>query len=133
MEWLLEARLLIAGILTIGLAYIRDGKRIFSIFTEPKDIGKLLVFGILGIAFSSVFILQVHCHFRSRYCYGPSKCCAYADNHLFVLRYFKKPSIPEFFCIVLALVGTLCIVMQEGLDVSNFNVLALFKGACIGS
>ena len=51
-EWLLEARLLIAGILTIGLAYIRDGKRIFSIFTEPKDIGKLLVFGILGIALS---------------------------------------------------------------------------------
>ena len=49
-EWLLEARLLIAGILAIGLAYIRDGKRIFAIFTEPKDIGKLLVFGILGIA-----------------------------------------------------------------------------------
>ena len=49
-EWLLEARLLIAGILSIGLAYIRDGKRIFSIFKEPKDIGKLLVFGILGIA-----------------------------------------------------------------------------------
>ena len=44
------------------------------------------------------------------------------------LRYFKKPSVPEFFCIILALVGTLCIVMQEGLDVSNFNVLALFWG-----
>ena len=77
-EWLLEARLLIAGILTIGLAYIREGKRIFSIFTEPKDIGKLLVFGIL------VFILQGHCHFRRRYCYGPSICCAYTDHYLFV-------------------------------------------------
>ena len=83
-EWLLEARLLIAGILTIGLAYIRDGKRIFSIFTEPKDIGKLLVFGIFRYCFISVLILQGHCHFRSRYCYGPSICCAYADHHLFV-------------------------------------------------
>lgn len=42
-EWLLEARLLIAGILTIVLAYIQEGKRIFSIFKEPKDIGKLLI------------------------------------------------------------------------------------------
>ena len=49
-EWLLEARLLIAGILTIVLAYIQEGKRVFSIFKEPKDIGKLLIFGILGIA-----------------------------------------------------------------------------------
>ena len=37
------------------------------------------------------------------------------------LRYFKKPSIPELFCILLAMVGTVCIVMQEGLDMSSFN------------
>ena len=49
-EWLLEVRLLVAGILTIGLAYLREGKRIFSIFKAPKDIGKLLIFGVLGIA-----------------------------------------------------------------------------------
>ncbi|WP_399553571.1 DMT family transporter [uncultured Veillonella sp.] len=132
-EWLLEARLLIAGILTIGLAYIRDGKRIFSIFTEPKDIGKLLVFGILGIA------LAQYSYFKSIAISGVGIATVLQNVaptliiiYLF-LRYFKKPSVPEFFCIVLALVGILCIVMQEGLDVSNFNVLALFWGDCIGS
>ena len=44
------------------------------------------------------------------------------------LRYFKKPSIPELFCIVLAMVGTVCIVMQEGLDISAINGEALFWG-----
>lgn len=127
-EWLLEARLLIAGILTIGLAYIRDGKRIFAIFTEPKDIGKLLIFGILGIA------LAQYSYFKSIAISGVGIATVLQNVaptliiiYLF-LRYFKKPSVPEFFCIVLALVGTLCIVMQEGLDVSNFNVLALFWG-----
>ena len=36
-EWLLEVRLLVAGILTIGLAYLQEGKCIFSIFKAPKD------------------------------------------------------------------------------------------------
>lgn len=120
--------MLIAGILTIGLAYIRDGKRIFSIFTEPKDIGKLLVFGILGIA------LAQYSYFKSIAISGVGIATVLQNVaptliiiYLF-LRYFKKPSVPEFFCIVLALVGILCIVMQEGLDVLNFNVLALFWG-----
>lgn len=57
-EWLLEARLLIAGILTIVLAYVQEGKRVFSIFKEPKDIGKLLIFGILGIPWCSMRTLE---------------------------------------------------------------------------
>ena len=49
-EWLLEVRLLLAGLLTILLAYMQDGIRIFDIFKNPKDFGKLLIFGLLGIA-----------------------------------------------------------------------------------
>ena len=45
-EWLLEVRLLLAGLLTILLAYMRDGRRIFDIFKNPKDFGKLLIFGL---------------------------------------------------------------------------------------
>ena len=127
-EWLLEARLLMAGILTIVLAYIQEGKRIFSIFKEPKDIGKLLIFGILGIAmvqyayFRAIAILGVGVATVLQYV-APTMIIIY----LF-LRYFKKPSIPELFCILLAMVGTVCIVMQEGLDMSSFNEEALFWG-----
>ena len=127
-EWLLEARLLIAGILTIILAYVQEGKRVFSIFKEPKDIGKLLIFGILGIAmvqyayFRAIAISGVGVATVLQYV-APTMIIIY----LF-LRYFKKPSIPELFCILLAMVGTVCIVMQEGLDMSSFNEEALFWG-----
>lgn len=127
-EWLLEARLLIAGILTIVLAYIQEGKRIFSIFKEPKDIRKLLIFGILGIA------LAQYTYFRAIAIsgVGVATVLQYVAPTMIIiylfLRYFKKPSIPELFCILLAMVGTLCIVMQEGLDMSSFNEEALFWG-----
>ena len=127
-EWLLEVRLLLAGLLTILLAYMRDGRRIFDIFKHPKDFGKLLIFGLLGIAlaqysyFKAIAISGV----------GVATVLQYVAPTLIIiylfLRYFKKPSIPELFCIVLAMVGTVCIVMQEGLDISSFNGEAMFWG-----
>ena len=127
-EWLLEVRLLMAGFLTIILAYMQDGMRIFAIFKNKKDFGKLLIFGVLGIA------LAQYTYFRAIAIsgVGVATVLQYVAPTLIIiylfLRYFKKPSVPELFCIVLALVGTICIVMQEGLDVSNFNIDALFWG-----
>lgn len=127
-EWLLEVRLLVAGILTIMIAYMQDGKRIFDIFKNAKDFGKLLIFGLLGIA------LAQYTYFRAIAIsgVGVATVLQYVAPTLIIiylfLRYFKKPSIPELFCIVLAMVGTVCIVMQEGLDISSFNGEAMFWG-----
>lgn len=127
-EWLLEVRLLIAGLLTILLAYMQDGKRIFDIFKNAKDFGKLLIFGILGIA------LAQYTYFRAIAIsgVGVATVLQYVAPTMIIiylfLRYFKKPSILELFCIVLAMVGTVCIVMQEGLDISSFNGEAMFWG-----
>ncbi len=127
-EWLLEVRLLVAGILTIMIAYMRDGKRIFDIFKNAKDFGKLLIFGILGIA------LAQYTYFRAIAIsgVGVATVLQYVAPTMIIiylfLRYFKKPSIPDLFCIVLAMVGTVCIVMQEGLDISSFNGEAMFWG-----
>ena len=127
-EWLLEVRLLVAGILTIMIAYMQDGKRIFDIFKNAKDFGKLLIFGILGIA------LAQYTYFRAIAIsgVGVATVLQYVAPTMLIIylfiRYFKKPSIPELFCIVLAMVGTVCIVMQEGLDISSFNGEAMFWG-----
>lgn len=127
-EWLLEVRLLVAGILTIMIAYMQDGKRIFDIFKNAKDFGKLLIFGILGIA------LAQYTYFRAIAIsgVGVATVLQYVAPTMIIiylfLRYFKKPSILELFCIVLAMVGTVCIVMQEGLDISSFNGEAMFWG-----
>lgn len=127
-EWLLEVRLLVAGVLTVLLAYIKDGPRIFTIFYNVKDVGKLLVFGILGIAlaqytyFKAIAISGVGAATVLQYV-APTMIIIY----LF-LRYFKKPSFAEMCCVVLALVGTICIVSQEGLDMANINGDALFWG-----
>lgn len=127
-EWLLEVRLFVAGLLTILLAYMQDGIRIFDIFKNAKDFGKLLIFGILGIA------LAQYTYFRAIAIsgVGVATVLQYVAPTMIIiylfLRYFKKPSIPELFCIVLAMVGTVCIVMQEGLDISSFNGEAMFWG-----
>mgnify|MGYP000929101820 FL=1 len=127
-EWLLEARLLVAGLLTILLAYIQDGIRIFDIFKHPKDFGKLLIFGLLGIAlaqysyFKAIAISGV----------GVATVLQYVAPTLLIiylfLRYFKKPTPAEFCCVLLALTGTICIVSQEGLDISTINGDALLWG-----
>ena len=127
-EWLLEVRLLLAGLLTILLSYIQDGIRIFDIFKNPKDFGKLLIFGLLGIAlaqysyFKAIAISGV----------GVATVLQYVAPTLLIiylfLRYFKKPTPAEFCCVLLALTGTICIVSQEGLDISTINRDALFWG-----
>ena len=127
-EWLLEVRLLLAGLLTILLAYMRDGRRIFDIFKNPKDFGKLLIFGLFGIAlaqysyFKAIAISGV----------GVATVLQYVAPTLLIiylfLRYFKKPTPAEFCCVLLALTGTICIVSQEGLDISTINGDALFWG-----
>lgn len=127
-EWLLEVRLLLAGLLTILLSYIQDGIRIFDIFKNPKDFGKLLIFGLLGIAlaqysyFKAIAISGV----------GVATVLQYVAPTLLIiylfLRYFKKPTPAEFCCVLLALTGTICIVSQEGLDISTINGDALFWG-----
>ena len=127
-EWLLEVRLLVAGLLTILLAYIQDGIRIFDIFKHPKDFGKLLIFGLLGIAlaqysyFKAIAISGV----------GVATVLQYVAPTLLIiylfLRYFKKSTPAEFCCVLLALTGTICIVSQEGLDISTINGDALFWG-----
>ena len=127
-EWLLEVRLLLAGLLTILLSYIQDGIRIFDIFKNPKDFGKLLIFGLLGIAlaqysyFKAIAISGV----------GMATVLQYVAPTLLIiylfLRYFKKPTPAEFCCVLLALTGTICIVSQGGLDISTINGDALFWG-----
>lgn len=127
-EWLLEIRLIVAGALTILLAYVKDGTNIFNVFKNAKDFGKLLVFGIFGIAmaqytyFQAIMLSGVGVATVLQYV-APTMLIVY----LFV-RYFKIPSIGEVLSIILAMAGTVCMVLQEGLDFSNFNAYALLWG-----
>ena len=127
-EWLLEVRLLVAGFLTIILAYMQDGMRIFDIFKNKKDVGKLLIFGVLGIA------LAQYTYFRAIAIsgVGVATVLQYVAPTLIIiylfLRYFKQPSFVESCCVLLAMVGTVCIVSQDGLDIANINGEALLWG-----
>lgn len=127
-EWLLEVRLLVAGLLTIIIAYVREGNRTFSVFSSPKDILQLLIFGAIGISlgqytyFRAIAISGVGIATVLQYV-APSMIIIY-----FLLRYFRKPSLAEIVCVGLAFFGTLCIVMQHGFDFAAINREALFWG-----
>lgn len=48
-EWLVCVRMLISGVLLLGIAYAREGAETFKVFQKPKDFLELLTFAILGM------------------------------------------------------------------------------------
>ena len=107
---------------------MQDGMRIFDIFKNKKDFGKLLIFGVLGIA------LAQYTYFRAIAIsgVGVATVLQYVAPTLIIiylfLRYFKKPSFAESCCVLLAMVGTVCIVSHEGRDLSKINGEAMIWG-----
>lgn len=127
-EWLLEVRLIGAGLITVILAFMKEGTAVFNVFKSPKDIMKLLIFGIFGMAmcqytyFRSIALAGVGISTVLQYV-APTMIIVY----LF-LRYRNKPSSGEVVSVFFAILGTMLIMFQGGLDIQNVNGGVLFWG-----
>lgn len=127
-EWLLEVRLIGAGLITVILAFMKEGTAVFNVFKSPKDIMKLLIFGIFGMAmcqytyFRSIALAGVGISTVLQYV-APTMIIVY----LF-LRYRNKPSSGEVISVFFAILGTMLIMFQGGLDIQNVNGGVLFWG-----
>lgn len=127
-DWLVTMRLLTAGVITIGLAIVKDGKQVFQIFTHGKDVLQLIIFGIFGmwmcqytyfkaIAYAGAGIATVLQYV------GPAFVIVYV-----ALRQMKLPRLAEVLSVVLAMVGTAIIALQGTLDVSALDATLLCWG-----
>ena len=128
LEWLLTMRLITAGLLTVLYGWIRQGNAIFNVFHNWRDTLGLVVLGVFGMAlcqytyFRSIVIAGAGIATVLQYL-APSMIIIYL-----LVRYGKRPSTGEIISVILALVGTICLMGNNGFSFKSFRSDVLFWG-----
>ena len=128
LEWLLTMRLITAGLLTVLYGWIRQGNAIFNVFRNWRDTLGLVIFGVFGMAlcqytyFRSIVIAGAGIATVLQYL-APSMIIMYL-----LVRYGKRPSTGEIISVILALVGTICLMGNNGFSFESFRSDVLFWG-----
>ena len=129
LEWLVTMRLITAGLLTVIYAWFRFGNSIFNVFHSIKDTLGLIVFGVFGMA------LCQYTYFRSIALAGAgiATVLQYLAPSMIIIyllvRYGKRPSKGETVSVILALVGTICLMGNgDGLSIESFPMAVLVWG-----
>lgn len=128
LEWLLTMRLITAGLLTVLYGWIRQGNAVFNVFCNWRDTLGLVIFGVFGMAlcqytyFRSIVIAGAGIATVLQYL-APSMIIIYL-----LVRYGKRPSTGEIISVILALVGTICLMGNNGFSFENFRSDVLFWG-----
>lgn len=128
LEWLLTMRLITAGLLTVLYGWIRQGNAIFNVFRNWRDTLGLIIFGVFGMAlcqytyFRSIVIAGAGIATVLQYL-APSMIIIYL-----LVRYGKQPSTGEIISVILALVGTICLMGNNGFSFESFRSDVLFWG-----
>ena len=128
LEWLITMRLITAGLLTVLYAWFRQGNSVFHVFRSARDTLGLIIFGVFGMA------LCQYTYFRAIVLAGagiatvlqylaPSMIIIYM-----LMRYGKRPSRGEIISVILALVGTICLMGNDGFSYESFRGDVLFWG-----
>ena len=128
LEWLLTMRLITAGLLTVLYGWIRQGNTIFNVFRNWRDTLGLVIFGVFGMA------LCQYTYFRSIVIAGAgiATVLQYLAPTMIIIyllmRYGKRPSTGEIISVILALVGTICLMGNNGFSFESFRSDVLFWG-----
>lgn len=128
LEWILTMRLITAGLLTVLYGWIRQGNAVFNVFRNWRDTLGLVIFGVFGMAlcqytyFRSIVIAGAGIATVLQYL-APSMIIIYL-----LMRYGKRPSTGEIISVILALVGTICLMGNNGFSFESFRSDVLFWG-----
>lgn len=129
MEWLVTVRLFVAGCINVAWVLARHHlSDLTKIFFQPRDLGKFIIFSLLGVS------LCQYTYFRAIAVAGVGLATViqYTAPTLIIiylfLRYRKIPNQAEVLAVVLAFIGTFCIVFQGQPDLASLNGPVLFWG-----
>lgn len=129
--WLVEIRLLFAGLLLLGLALLFKAD-IFSIWKKPKSIILLLCFSFFG-----VFPSQLTYFLAIKYGNAPTATVLQFLGPIFIILYLslskrQLPSRINSFSILIALIGTFLLVTSGNLNSLSLSPLAVIFGIGAG-
>ena len=114
LEWLLTMRLITAGLLTVLYGWIRQGSAIFNVFRNWRDTLGLVHIRRIWYGPVPIYLFPFHRHRRCGHCDGAAIFGAVYDYHYLLMRYGKRPSTGEIISVILALVGTICLMGNNG-------------------
>lgn len=127
-DWLIPYRLLFAGLLVIVYLYHKNGKKIFDILKNKKDLPQILLFGLIGmlgtqytyfsaIQYSNAAIATVLTYF------GPTLVLVYM-----CLKEKRKPLKYEIFAIALSTFGVFLLATHGDITTLKISFKALVWG-----
>lgn len=127
-EWLVVIRMLISGILLLIIGLIKGDKNILKIFTEKKDVFKLLLFSLFGM-------LGVQYTYFSAINHGNAATATILQylSPVIITLYLsihnkKLPTLKQILCVCMAMLGTFLIITKGTLTSLSVSNLGLFWG-----
>ena len=125
--WITSTRLTVAGILLLGLAFVRNQKHLFEVWKTPKNIPLLLFYAIGG-----VFSVQYFYYLAIELANSATATILQYVAPVFVMLYlliFKKqvPSLKSVIYVSFAMFGVFLLI--TGGNVSRLSVSPLALGA----
>lgn len=127
-EWLVTARLVLAGVILLALDAAQHGGDIFCVWRSRRNFAELLFFGVFGL-------MMVSYSYFASIRYGNAAAATVLQYLMptvvvlyVALRHRKLPSGIEVFCVLLALLGTFLLVTHGDLHALSISFLAFFWG-----
>lgn len=127
-EWLVVMRLLLSGMILLGLAYKKEKKKIWDIWKSKQDRWNLILFGILGMLAVQYTYFTAIKHANA----ATATILQYLAPVLIVcyvaIRSSQFPTAKEITAVILALIGTFFLVTHGSIHTLSISGLALFWG-----
>ncbi|MDR3241286.1 MAG: DMT family transporter [Lactobacillaceae bacterium] len=134
-QWFATFRLITAGIIILGIAFAQNGKAIFTPFKSIKEIGRLLIFSLLGMFFVQyTYIMAIHAGNAAT-----ATVLQFTNPIMIVIvlavMKWRLPRRQDVIAIILAVAGTFLIATHGQIGALAMSKLALFWGlmAAVGA
>ncbi|MBW7476371.1 EamA family transporter [Paenibacillus oenotherae] len=127
-EWLVVVRLLLAGTILLGFAFVKERRRTWQIWRDKRDVASLLLFSILGMLAVQYTYFAAIQHSNAATAtvlqyLAPVMICCY-----FAIRNRRIPTPREIIAVVLSFAGTILLVTHGSLQHLSISGAALFWG-----
>ena len=127
-DWLIPIRLVMAGVILLGICAIKDGKKVLYIFKKRRDWLEVVVFGIFGMSMCQYTYFTAISFSNA----GTATVLEYVGPVIVMLyvsfRSGKAPEKVELFAVVLAVFGTVLLATHGNLKSLAISHQALFWG-----
>lgn len=125
-------RMIFAGLMLISICFFKEKDKLKQIVKEPKDILRITMFGLAGVAFSQVsYLLSIK--YTNAGIATALQCTSPVMIMLYVCLVSKKlPKISEAISVVAAVVGAFAISTGLQFDGMSIHPLGLFWGIMCG-